>query len=239
MDNLEKKINKLRNLKQNKDKTNDELVVLAKEEIEKKDVISSLTYCVNEEESDYAQKLLTNYLNQSSIESEADKDTLRQLIDMSVLAERFKSLLKTEFAKSNPAIPIQMVEQLRETEKQILELKNSLGLTNKDKINQTWIQDWKNLEKKCLNYYKEHAAETYTRCPKCQHMYRLLMRVDNKEKASATFFRGTKLYNKKLFSLYHEKILTDVEVAEILGVSVQYIFYMYTELFLMEKKEGK
>jgi hypothetical protein len=238
VDNLEKKINKLRNLKQNKDKTDEQLELLAKEDLEKKDVISSLTFCKDDKEREFAIDLLERYTKENSIESEADKDTLRQLIDMEILAERFKYLLKIEYEKANPAIPLNMVEELRETEKQVLELKNTLGLTNKDKNNQTWLQDWKNLEKKCLNYYREHAAETYTRCPRCQHMYRLLMRVDNKEKVSATFFKKTKLYNHKLFSLYHEKRLTDVEVAEILGVSVQYINYMYSELFLMEKKEG-
>ena len=103
MDNLEKKINKLRNLKQNKDKTNDELVVLAKEEIEKKDVISSLTFCKDDKEREFAIDLLERYTKENSIESEADKDTLRQLIDMEILAERFKYLLKIEYEKSNPA----------------------------------------------------------------------------------------------------------------------------------------
>lgn len=238
MDKLEKTIKKLKNLPQYKNKTEEELKILAEEELKKKEIISS-TFCATPEEQIFAKQLLNKYLSQGSIESESDKETLRQLIDQEIIAERFKNILKIQYSTANPAQSLDMVKQLDEVVERISVLKKELGLTVKDKEQNSWLQYWNKLEKKCLNYYKDHAAETYTRCPKCQNVYRLLMRIDNKDKVSATFFKGTKIYNKKLFSLYHEKRISEVEIAEILGVSIQYIQYIYSEVFLSEKKEDK
>lgn len=235
MDELEKTIKKLSNLTQYKNKTSEELKLLAEEELRKKEIISS-TMCVDDDEIKFADNLLKKYLSQGTIESESDKEMLRQLIDQELIAERFKHLLKTQYSASNPAQDMDMVEQLDKVVERITKLKKDLGLANKDDVQNSWLGFWNKLEKKCINYYKEHAAETYTKCPRCQHIYRLILRIDNKEKVSATFFKGTKVYNKKLFSLYHEKRLTEIEIAEILGVSVQYIQYIYDEVFLPERK---
>lgn len=239
MDNLEKKINKLRNLKQNKDKTNDELVVLAKEEIEKKDVISSLTFCKDDKEREFAIDLLERYTKENSIESEADKDTLRQLIDMEILAERFKYLLKIEYEKSNPAIPLNMVEELRETEKNILEIKTQLGLTNKNRDQAGWIETWEDLRKKAIKYYEEHRGFNTIKCPYCQNLFHLLMRADKHEPIKSSWFRGTILYNIEVFKLFDEKRINIEEAANIMGVSSYYIELIYNEIYLKEKNDRK
>lgn len=232
----ESTIKKLKGLKQYKDKTDVELDQIAEDQMQKSEIIDNLSFCLSKEEKEFAQNLLKKYTEQASIESASDLDTLRSLIDTEVLAERMKALLNAEYEKANPAIPLQMVERLGELNNQIIDIKEKLGLTKTNRDDLSWIQHWNKLEKKCLNYYKEHAAETYTKCPKCQNIYRLLMKVDDKEKVSATFFKGTKIYNKKLFSLYHEKRLTDKEVAEILGTSIPYIDYIYNEVFLQDKE---
>ena len=169
-------------------------------------------------------------------ENDSDKELLKELIDQHLLAERFKTLMKIDYNKSNPAQSIEIVDQLDKVVERIIKLQEKLGLSSKNQDQNSWLQYWAKLEKKCLNYYKEHAGETYTKCPKCQHSYRLLMRVSDKEKVSSTFFKQTKVYNKKLFALYHEKRLTQEELAEILGVSTQYIDVIYNELFLAERK---
>jgi len=236
MQDIEKIKNQLRSLKQNKEKTEEEISFLAQQKLDEQNILDELAFCINDAEKKYAKNLLDQYLSQSSFENLADRDTIKQLVDMEILVERIKSYLKRAYDTANPALPTNLIQQLQFCNEQILKLKESLGLTSSDKNQQSWIADWDNLKKKCLAYHKIHGGETYTRCPKCQHMYRILMKVDDKEKVSATFFQGTKLYNKKLFALYHEKRLTQEEVAEILGVSVHYIAFIYEELFLKELK---
>jgi translation initiation factor 2 beta subunit (eIF-2beta)/eIF-5 len=231
-------IKKLRNLPQNSEKSDKEMDVLAEEELKKKEIITN-SFCATPEEEEFVKDLLKKYLGQGSIETESDKMTLQQLLAQEVIAKRFERLLKDQYSTANPAQSLDLIDQLDKVVERISYLKKELGLSVKDKEQNSWLQHWIKLEKKCLNYYKEHAAETYTRCPKCQNVYRLLMRVENKDKSSATFFKGTKIYNKKLFSLYHEKRISEVEIAEILGVSIQYIQYIYNEVFLSEKKEDK
>lgn len=62
------------------------------------------------------------------------------------------------------------------------------------------------------------------------------MRTENLTAEKCNWFKGTILYNKKLFKLYHEKRLTEQELAEILGVSIYYITYIYENLYLNEEK---
>jgi hypothetical protein len=230
------RLKKYKTLVQYKNKTDEEIKELIEKEIEAENIIQSLAFCIDDEEKIFATDLYQRYTDTCSFENEADKDSLLHLIDQELLAARIKKELKKEYEKGNPTIPLQMVDQLDSVIDRIGTLKEKLGLTSQDKQQNSWSQYWNKLEAKCLNYYKEHAAETYTRCPKCQHIYTLLMKVDDKEKISATFFKGTKIYNRKLFSLYHEKRLTEVELAEILGVSSLYINYIYSEVFLSERK---
>jgi hypothetical protein len=243
MKDLNEYIQKLRNLPQYKKLSEEELTSLAQKKLEESEIIDNLTFCVDEAEKKFASDLLNRYLSMGSIENEADKDTLKQLIDLQILAERVKNSLKEEYLKPNSkgenshTIPAGMLEKLQELNTQILELKEKLGLVNKDKLQSSWIQEWDKLKKKALAYHKEHGGESYTRCPYCNKQYRILMRVNDKEKVPVTFFKGTKLYNKPLFKLYHEKVLTEEQLSEILGVSSYYISLIYTELFLKEEKK--
>jgi hypothetical protein len=231
---IDRIFNSLKNLKQNKDKTEEELKVLAKEELNRKEILKNLTFCLDDEEKDFASELLNNYLEESSIEDEAEKDSLRQLIDLEILIERIKKFLNTEYTKSNPAIPTQMLQELRDTNEQVLKLKESLGLINKENKQSSWIEVWDTLKKKAINYYETHKGCNLVRCPECQNTFRLMIRTDNLESVKETFFRGTILYNYALYELYHQKKLTKEEMAKIFGVADFFIDFIYTGIYLKE-----
>lgn len=239
MQDIEKIKRRLRNLGQNKDLTEDEIEKLAKEQIEKNDICHQLTFCSNVSEKDFAKDLLDRYLKNSSFENEADKDTLKHLIDLEILSERIKQFLKKEYEKSNPVIPLQMIEEVRELNSQILELKTTLGLTSAKKEGINWLDTWETLKKKALKYYEEHAGETYLRCPECNKLFRVLMRVTDKDTAKATFFKGTTLYNRALFDIYHAKRITKEEMTKIFGVSDFYIDFIYNNLYLKELENDR
>ena len=155
MDNLEREIKKIRNLKQNQGKSEEELQILAKEKLEKQDILGSLTFALPEE-LNWAKNLLENYLKESSLISTAEKDTLKQLIDLEILLERIKKHLGTEYSKANPTIPVQMVGELNKLNELILNLKDRLGLTQKEE-QKTVLDEWNKLKAKALAHYKESA----------------------------------------------------------------------------------
>jgi hypothetical protein len=230
MENLEKRIKEIKGRKQNQGKSEEEILALAKESLEKEEILGSLTFCRDDEEKAFASNLLKKYLAESSLESTAEKDTLRQLIDIEVLIERVKSYLNTEYAKANPAIPVQMVEQLTYLNKQIIELKEILGLAQKED-QKTILDEWNKLKNKALAYYKEHAGCNVVKCPECKKLFMILkdMRGCTTEKLS--WFKKTVLYNKPLFKLYDDKIITKEKLAEILGTSMDYVDLIYENTY--------
>lgn len=239
MVNIERIKKKLRNLKQNSSLSEEEINKLAQERAQEEDILASLTFCVNDDEKDFAKNLLENYLEENSVETFADKETLRQLIDLELLAKRLKEQMKKEYDKANPTIPLQMVEQLENLNKQIIELKEKLGFSRKDGEENSGFKAFEELRKKALNYYEQKKGCTEVKCPYCNNLFHLLFdRADYKE-IKAIWFKNTQLYNDKLFFLYHEKKITEKDVAEILGVSDFYVNILYEGIFLKELNDSK
>jgi len=236
---LEKLKKQLRNLRQNSNLTDEDLELLAKEQLERQEILAKLTFCISDEERKFAGNLLESYLNESSLESAAEKDTLRQLIDIEIVLERVKKFLNIEYSKANPAIPTQMLDQLTTLNTQAIELKEKLGLVSKEKDENSLTETLNVLTKKALKYYSEHKGCNTVKCPHCQKLFMLLMRTEHLEAKESSMFKGTIIYNKPLLDLYHNKILTKEKVAEILGVSDKYITYIYDNIYLKELKEEK
>ena len=235
---LEKYKNQLRNMQQYKNLTEEELTSVVQQKIEEKEIVDNLTFCVNDEEKKFAQDLLDRYLGQCSFENESDKDTLKQLIDLEILVERVKKYLKQEYNKDTPSLPTHMMEQLQDLNTQILEIKEKLGLSTKDKKDSTWLEEWNKLKKKALNHYSTHAGCNVVKCPYCQKLFYLLMKIDNLTPEKCNWFRDTVLYNESLFKLYDEKRITEDELADILGVSKFYIDLIYENLYLKDKRDN-
>jgi hypothetical protein len=236
---LEKLKKQLRNLRQNKDLSEEDLELLAKEQLERQEILAKLTFCVNDEERKFASNLLESYLNESSLESAAEKDTLRQLIDIEIVLERIKKFLNVEYQKANSAIPTQMLDQLTTLNNQAIELKEKLGLVSKEKQENSLTEYLNILTKKAIKYYEEHKGCNVVKCPYCQKFFTLLMRTEHLVAKESNMFKGTIYYNKPLLELYHNKVLTIEKVAEILEVSSYYITEIYNNIYLKELKEEK
>jgi len=219
----------LKNLKQNQGKSDEEINQL----LQKEELLKSFVG-LNEVETKKALTLYDQYVSEHSFESLAEKSTLINLVYLEVLNDRIKLFIEQEFKDKNGAIPLKMNEQLTYNTTQIMQLKEKLGML-KDKADESALELMNELKEKALAYYNEHAGETYVKCPECQSLFRLLMKVDGLEPAKATFFRGTTLYNQKLMELYHYKKVTLEEMAEIMGVNSKYITFIYENIYL--KKE--
>ena len=234
MDNLEREIKIVSTQKQNQGKPPEEIRNIAKDNLERREILGSLTFCIDDKEKEFASNLLNKYLSESSLESTSEKDTLRQLVDVEVLMERIKKFLNTEYAKANPAIPTNMVEQLTTLNEQITDLKEKLGLTKKED-QKTVLDEWNRLKAKALAYYKESAGCNVVKCPECKKLFMILKNMKDCTAEKIPWFKKTLLYNKKLFELYEQGRVTKEEMALILGVSNEYITLIYENTYKNDK----
>ena len=153
---------------------------------------------------------------------------------MEVLLERIKKQLNNEYGKANPTLPIAFIQQVTELTNQIIDLKEKLGLS-KQKEQQTVLDEWNNLKVKALNYYKESAGCNVVRCPECKKLFMILKDMKSCIETKLPWFKKTLLYNKKLFELYDQRRITLEEMATIFGVSIDYIIYIYENIYSNDK----
>ena len=234
MDRQEKLKIRYKNLPQYKTLTEEQLDEVVKSKVEQEELADSFVG-LNDDERKKALILYNRYLEENSFTNLAEKSSLITLISLELLKERMQILIKKESDQNQGAIPMRVVEQILEVETKIMELKKNLGML-KDKQDSSMADALDELYQKALKYYEENAGCTTVRCPHCSKFFNLLMDVSNLEPAKATFFKGTMLYNHKLFELYDKKMISTEEMAEILNVSVKGIFYIHTNLYLKDKK---
>jgi len=230
----EKLIKRLKSLKQYSEFSQEELEKVVDKKLEEEELVQSFVG-LNSIEKEKALQLYVKYVTENSFENLAEKSSLTNLVYLEAVNDRIKLFIEKEDKEKNGAIPIHMVEQLISNNEQIMKIKDQLGML-KNKDNDSFMVAWEELKKKALIYYNEHAGETYVKCPECQKIFRLLMKIDNLEVTKAVHFKGTTLYNTKLLKLYEEKRLTLEEVAEILGVHSKYITFIFENLYLKEKE---
>jgi len=233
----DKEIQRQANLRQNQGKSIEEITEMVDKKAEEKDLLNTFVG-LDEPEQKKALQLYERYVSEHSFESLAEKSTLVNLIYLEVLNDRIKLFIKQEGEEKKGAVPLRMTEQLVENTTQIMQLKEKLGML-KNKENESALDVINELKEKALTYYEEHAGETYVKCPECQNLFRLLMKIDGLDVAKATFFRGTTLYNQKLMELYHYKKVTLEEVAEIMGVHGKYITFIYENIYLKPKDDSQ
>ncbi len=241
MNQLDKIKNRIKNLQQNKHLTDEQLNVIAEKQLQEEEILNSLTFCVNDLEKKYAKKLLENYLFENTIETFADKETFRLLIDYEILNRRIKEELKKEYSKANPTIPMKLVEEMENIGNQILILKEKLGFVRKDreeKSSYSIIEDLKNRFKKWINMPDNRANYTLA-CPKCEELILIRRRIDKEKdevKQHPWYREGGLLFNKEIFIDINDKKITKEQAARYLDCSVDYIDWILNNYPISEDK---
>jgi hypothetical protein len=241
MDNIEKEAKRLSHLTQFSDKPKEELLILAKESLEKKEILGSLTFCL-ETEKEFASNLLGKYLAESAIESFTDRDTLRQLIDLEIIVERIKTLLNVEYDKANKAIPLQMLDQLTSLNSQIMDLKERLGLTQKKEDKNDTVKVIDNMLERFHKWANkpENRSNFEFQCPKCSEIF-LLRRELDKEKDKIIehpwFIDGGILFNKQIFVDLDLGKISEDQAARYLNATLDYIKWIRQNYPLNQDKE--
>jgi len=224
-------IQKLKNMKQHRGKSDEEYSEMANKKALEEELLNSFIG-LDETETKKAIQLYDQYVTENSFESLAEKSSLINVVRDEMIKERILTQIQTDY-KDKKANSLQLIEEIRELEAHIIVQKEKLGML-RDAESESAMDLVNELKEKALKYYEEHAGETYAKCPECQNLVRFLMKVDDLDPAKATFFRGTTLYNERVLKLYHEKKITLEDAAEIHGVNTKYITLIYQNIYLKE-----
>jgi hypothetical protein len=230
--NKDKLFQKLKNMKQYKDYSAEELEQVVQKKLIEEELLTAFIGLRNDELKKAIQ-LYEQYIAEHSFESLAEKSTLINVVRDEIIKERILKQMQTENETKNGANSLSLMEEIRELEDHILSQKEKLGMM-KNAEEESALNLINELKEKALTYYETHAGETYVKCPECQNLVRFLMKVDGLDPAKATFFRGTTLYNEVVLKLYHEKKITLEDAAAIHGVNTKYITLIYENIYLKE-----
>lgn len=182
-----------------------------------------------------AKDLLKLYLADFSIETIADKNTLKEVIYLEIVQQRLQVKLNGYYEKDQKAVPLQLIDVIHKNSKAILDLKNSLGL-NKAK-NKGGYDAFKHLIQRAKKWREENQGSRTLSCPHCAKMIFLKIRTDAWEAQKHPFFKDKVLYNKHVVELFRKEIITREDVAKILECSTDYVEWLI-EKIEPPKKEG-
>ena len=178
-----------------------------------------------------ARMLLKKYLEDYTIETVSDKNTLKQLIYFEVIQHRLERITN-QAHKENKAVPLKYLDSLHKNSNQIVNLKQTLGLTHEKQGKGDLYSDLSNVMKKFANWRKENIAER-TLFVDGKPML-LKMRVDSYDASKHPFFKGRFLTSPTLLKLYKDTkdLLNWVKTHNNTIISIE-----NEELFLVDGEE--
>ena len=230
---IQKYYSKLKNLKQYKEISEQELLRLAEKQANEE--LSDIDNLVTDpKEKKLAKKLLSKYLDDFDVENVADRNTVNALVLLEIIHVRLQTLLNEKHAQSEGAVPLQTLEAMHKNLDKIADLKDKLGLTKKQE-EQDPLKVLTTLKKRFEKYINEHRDDFLVKCWKCGEI--ILLRRQTKDYISGKypFLKGNVLYNKELFKLVVENKITAEEAAKVLETSSDYIDWAIKEYYSKEK----
>jgi hypothetical protein len=211
----------------------DKLRQRAIKSLERKFIFSEAKFNFSEPaEIKKSRELLRKYLDEYVIETVSDRNVLADLIKLEIIQDRLYAKMNNEYAESDKAVPLKILEHIHTNNDAILKLKEVLGLFKKEE--RKGFDAFKVLQKRYQHYLEENQASrtliTPSVCPNCGHSWAntvlLKIRTDKYDAQPHPMFKDRILGNKKIIQLYKENRLTIQEVAEILETSNDYIEWL-------------
>lgn len=223
-------VKRLRNLPQNRNKTDEELKAMA----EAKDTeaehflddmdVDSLFTSTGEQKA--ARVLLSKYLQDYELETISDKNILKQLIYLEVFQARLQTSAEV-FQKENKAVPLQILDSIHKNVDKIILLKEKLGLTKDIKSAQNdSFKILQTIEHKAKVWRENNQATRRRVCPHCSKIVLWKIRPEAWESQKHPFFKDRILGNVHIIKLYKEERLSKEDVAAIFECSTDYIEWL-------------
>ena len=220
------KANQIRNLGQCKGLSEEELLEKAKGYIEQHNRDLNIDdMFIEKKEKKQGIKLLRKYLEDYSIETISDKNTLKQVIYLETLNIRLQEKLN-EMNTQEAAIPTQLIDSMHKNLIQITNLKNTLGLTKTKEEKRGGFGEVEKLKEKFKRWRESNQASRTRLCPHCGKMVLWKVRPEHWESQKHPFFRDRILGNPHLVSMYQKKRITKEDVSKILEVAPDYVDWL-------------
>jgi len=181
------------------------------------------------EEKSLSKKLLKKYIDDYTIESISDKNTLKQLIYFEVIQYRLQQVTNKAHDE-NKSVPLKYLDSLHKNSNQIIALKETLGITHDNNIKEDSYNSLNDIKKKFSIWRRQNVAERTRLCPHCGKMIHFIMRMDSYDAKKHPFFQGRFLTNKLFLKLYKEGRITRKEYSEGLEVSLDYISFLLKKI---------
>jgi hypothetical protein len=223
MTDLERELNRLSNLKQNKEKSKADLERDAQINCWKRQAKVDNRF-LNSGEKQKAVELFENYLNNYEFANYNEITLLSDLIYEEILLRRIQDEInKIGEDKNTKIIPEKAIVSCHEVQDRILQLKERLGISKaKDKDDLTALEI---LEKRFDTYIPFHRNEFTTVCSKCGTPLLLRRRCDNEnfQNLIHPFFSGRFYFNRRGIELVKKGIWTKEQYAFVFFTSPQYV----------------
>ena len=194
---IERELKRLSNLKQNKNKTDQEkqkLVVEAQLNIAKRKIKVDERY-LDEGEKARAKELFEHYVSTFGFEKFSDLCDLNNLIYEEILLRRIQNHINKVYANdATTYLDKRDREALTDTEDQIEKWKIKLGISQED-ASQDELTANQRKEKLFEKYINENKPEFTTACEACGKMLLLRRRVKDFDCMEHTWFAGRWFFN--------------------------------------------
>jgi hypothetical protein len=219
---VQNEVNRLSNLRQNKDKPESDLLKQAQINIARKrfNIQDRLT---DKTEIDTAQEIFDQYVGYYGFEKLTDLETLGDLIYELILLKRVQKHLN-KLNEENPDTYVKKsdLECLHEIEQRILDLKVKLGIDAQDakKDELTALQL---LKKRFQAYIQQHKNEFTIACASCGTMLLLRKKVKDFDCLVHPWFAGRFYFNYEILLDVKNGELTAEKASKYLKVSLDFI----------------
>ena len=183
----------------------------------------------------WAGKRFKEYLNLYPEASYSDLQLLESLVYRETLTYRYKKKIEQldknkKINEIGTIVPDKILSVLNDNGKEILTLKEKLGLFQEKKEDDPY-EHFKTLEKKFDIWKENHAEERAVDCPFCSQKFFLNIRTTGFTVSKLKLFKNKVLCNSTLWRLYKENKFTKEEFAEILNVSKDYIDWLKEKIY--------
>lgn len=230
MENFEM-LERLKNLPQYKNYTDEQLIAvwLEKDKDKDKDLAIDELFIDKDERKD-AKSTLRKYLRDYNIETISDKNTLMQLIYLEVLHKRFQREIN-KIAAEVQAIPAKHIDILHKNLKEIEALKTSLGLSRSQQTQGndgfTVIQA---LKRRFKAWLENNQISRRFVCAHCGKFNWLKLKNSEWEVLKHPFIKDRYVTNDELIACYLQGKLSKGNIARVFGTSLDYIDWVVAKI---------
>jgi len=237
-DRQETEFNKLRNLNQYKNYTDEQINDLAqKKAIEYHVNLPGLGIAKAEEK--IAQDSLRKYLNDFVPETISDIMILRDIIFLETLNGRFQDKLNEPDVDNRDMI--NFTKLVHENLDKILSLKDAVGITRDKKMAEanSLADKIGMMRKQAELFRKQNQASFQTSCQYCGQLNLLTIRTNHYDSMKHPFFKDRVLGNEYIVQLYLAGKLTKQDVANIFECGKDYIDWLIGKWHLTSERKRK